>query len=645
MHDPIDLPGDLLGRDGPLARHLPHFRPRPQQQAMAHAVASVLARGDMLVAEAGTGTGKTFAYLVPVLASGRRTVISTGTHALQEQLFHRDIPLVREALGSPARVALLKGRSSYLCRYRLELAEHARDAVGDDPLPALRAWAEETERGEISECHAIAATDPFWQQVTSTVDNCLGTECPAWNDCHVVRARRAAMEADIVVVNHHLLFSDLLLRQEGHGELLPDAAAFVIDEAHQLPEIASRVFGIALSARQLVELARDSARALRAAGGGMPELEDAADVLEREVSAFRRVLGPSRRQAPWTASADRTAALDALCTAITHLRDALEPAAPRDKALDGCWRRSQALGARAQLFARGGEEEGGHVRWLEAGARSFTLHLTPLDFSATFRGSIARFDAAWVFTSATLAVGERFEHFTTRLGIDDAETARWDSPFDYPRNTLCYIPGDLPDPGVSGATAAVVDAVRPVLDASRGRAFLLFTSHHALREAARLFEERPPPFPVFVQGTLPHQALLAQFLATGDGVLLGTGSFWEGVDVRGSALSLVLIDKLPFAPPDDPVFQARAGALRSGGGNPFRDLQLPEAVIALKQGAGRLIRDVDDRGVLMLCDPRLFGRSYGRVFLDNLPPMPRTRALGDVIDFFAAADRLAEAAQ
>ncbi len=641
-----DRVADLLGGRGPLAQRLARFTPRPQQQEMAAAVARTLRRGGMLVAEAGTGTGKTYAYLAPALAAGRKTVISTGTKALQDQLFHRDIPLVREALAAPVTVALLKGRANYLCRYRLELAERTPELAEQETaarLHALREWAGYTASGEIAEFHAIPAGDSIWQQVTSNADNCLGQECPAWSECHVVKARRAAQEAELVVINHHLLFSDFLLRQEGFGELLPEAEAFVLDEAHQLPDIASRFFGLAVSGRQLSDLARDAVRALRAAGGAMPALEQTARVLERSVDGFRRALGGVQRQAAWREDAQsvqsrQTQALLRLRGDIDAMRDVLEQSAERDKGLESCWRRAQALAARVQLFAAEQSEESGaeHVKWLESSARSFTLHVTPMDFSATFRDSMSRYQAAWIFTSATLAVGEGFSHFTSRLGIEDADTARWDSPFDYERHTLCYLPSGMPDPGTRDYTAAVVAAARPVLAASAGRAFMLFTSHQGLREAARLLADEPPGYPVFVQGELPHQELLARFRAAGNGVLLGTASFWEGVDVRGQALSCVIIDKLPFASPDDPVFQARAALIRGRGGNPFRDHQLPAAVITLKQGAGRLIRDYDDCGVLMLCDPRLLNRSYGRVFLADLPPMPRTSSLEEVQDFFQA---------
>lgn len=648
MPDLLIGPAELLGRDGPFARRIPHFAPRAQQQAMATAVAATLDDGGLLVAEAGTGTGKTFAYLAPVFQRAGKVVISTGTKALQDQLFQRDIPLVKQALASPLHVALLKGRANYLCLHRLDLAGQSREIAlprAAARVQQVRAWAGRTRSGEISEVADIPGNDPFWHLVTSNAENCLGQDCPVYTDCHVIKARRAAQEADVVVINHHLLFSDILLRQEGFGELLPQAQAFILDEAHQLPELASRFFGTAVSGRQLGELARDSQRALYALSADMPRLEAGARALEQCVEAFRLALGDGQRQAAWPAASvppALDAAMHRLQDGVLALLEPLEAAAGRDKELENCWRRAQLLGARLRQFAGGtdaaedGAEPGERITWFETGARSFTLHVTPMDFAATFRASLERYQSAWVFTSATLAVGEDFGHFCTRLGIGDARAARWESPFNYAANAVAYLPRGLPEPGTQGYTAAVVQAARPVLAASGGRAFILFTSHHALQEAARLFARMDGfDYPVFVQGTLPHNELLERFRRAGNGVLLGTGSFWEGVDVRGPALSCVIIDKLPFAPPDDPVFQARAALMRARGGNPFRDYQLPAAVIALKQGVGRLIRDVDDRGVLMLCDPRLFSKSYGKVFLRNLPPMRRVRELAEIEQFYA----------
>jgi ATP-dependent DNA helicase DinG len=631
----------MLGPDGPVARALPGFTVRPRQQDMAERVMETLTEGGILISEAGTGTGKTLAYLAPVLMHGGKVVISTGTRTLQDQLFHRDIPLVRKALASPARVAMLKGRANYLCLHRFDEAERAAGSR-DERLAEVRAWLPRTYSGELSELPSIPDDDPLRHQLSSTTDNCLGQQCPQWSDCHVVKARQRAQDADVLVINHHLLFSDILLRDEGYGELLPDSASFVIDEAHQLPELASDFFGVAVGGRQLSELARDIQRALRALGGDMPQVEQAARQLERTTDGFRRALGGEQRQIAWREIVRRRgigAAVSELLHSLDQLDQQLEDAAARDKSLDNCRRRNQAVRARLRLFtgdydATDDESTGERIHWVECTRRSFVLRMTPMDFADTFRAAMSRYDGAWIFTSATLAVGGDFTHFSARLGITDAATAQWDSPFDYAGNALLYLPEGLPEPAARGFTAAAVDAMGPVLEASGGRAFVLFTSHRALQEAAAIFARRSTAYQLLVQGTLPHSELLERFRAAGNAVLLGTASFWEGVDVRGPALSCVIIDKLPFAPPDDPVLQARSELIRARGGNPFRDYQLPNAIVALKQGVGRLIRAVDDRGVLMLCDPRLMTRPYGRSFLRDLPPMRRARGLADVAAFF-----------
>jgi ATP-dependent DNA helicase DinG len=617
---------------------------------MAAAVDELLEEGGLLVCEAGTGTGKTFAYLVPILlhAAGK-VIVSTGTKALQDQLFHRDLPVAKDILASSARGALLKGRSNYLCLHRLEQAEHARDAR--DPraaarLHAVRGWSSRTESGEVSEVLGTSLGDPLHHQITSNIDNCLGQECAFFSECFVMKARRAAQEADVLVINHHLLFSDILLREEGFGELLPGAQAFVIDEAHQLPELASRFFGMAISARQLFDLGRDTLRSAQLLSGEFPGVERAVRGLERAVEGVCVALGARSRVAAWEeGTADRP--LDELHSELTGLRDLLRGVAERDKALANCLQRCESLDIRLSGFSTAGHGEapaGERVRWFESGSRSFVLHATPMDFADIFRRSIDRYQSSWLFTSATLAVGGSFRHFTGRLGIDDARTARWDSPFDFEANALLYLPEDLPEPNSPAHTAAVVETAKAVIAAANGGVFVLFTSHQAMQEAARLLSIAPVERPVFVQGTAPHNELLEEFRRAGNGVLIATASFWEGVDVRGPALSCVIIDKLPFAQPDDPVLQARGALLRERGGNPFRDYQLPAAVVALKQGIGRLIRDANDRGVLVICDPRLSTRSYGRVFLDNVPPMPRTHALADVIRFFSPSHASADAA-
>lgn len=630
---------ELLGPTGPLARRVSGFAPRPPQQRMAQAVAATLEEGGVLIVEAGTGTGKTFAYLIPALLSGTRVIISTGTRHLQDQLFHQDLPVVRRALKIPARVALLKGRSNYLCLYRLQATEQegrlASRAQAVE-LRRIRRWAGRTRSGDIAEITDVPETSSIWPRVTSTVDNCLGQECPRLEDCFLARARGAALAADVLVINHHLFCADLALKETGFAELLPGVEAVILDEAHQLPEIATHFFGRSLSGRQLTELARDTMVEQARDAADFPELRRRAEALESSEAALRESLGSAERRALWREVADQAAvreAISQLTEGLNRLREALKEAAQRGKGLESCARRTDDLAQRL-LALTGEERQPDSVSWFETRGRGFTLSLTPLDIAPSFRARMEAQPGAWIFTSATLAVGEGFEHFAARLGLRDYAGLRLDSPFDFARNTLLYHPPGLPDPTSSQYTAALLEAVLPVLEASRGRAFLLFTSHRALREAEEGLAGRLN-YPLLVQGAAPKAMLLQDFRALGNAVLLGTASFWEGVDVRGEALSCVVIDRLPFASPGDPVLQARIESLRQRGEDPFLSYQLPQAVIALKQGVGRLIRDVSDRGVLVLCDPRLLTRSYGRVFLDSLPPMPKTRDLARVRAFFA----------
>lgn len=625
----------LFGPDGLLCERLRGFAYRPQQLAMAEAVAEVLASSGTLICEAGTGTGKTYAYLVPALLSERRVLISTGTRNLQDQLFHRDLPRVKSALGRPVDTALLKGRGNYLCRYRLAVAVHDEplaDAVLRAELAQVRDWAAVTRRGDIAEV-GLPDDAKIWPNVTSTSDNCLGQECPDWATCHLVEARRRAQEADLVVINHHLLCADLALKDEGFGEILPGADCFIIDEAHQLADIASSFFGLSISGRQLLDLARDSEAEYQREAGDVPAILGATADLRAGVQALRLALGVADRRGPWRDLAEGTetgAALTQLSARLEALKRALDAVSGRGKGLDSCLARCSDLIERLTALS---DDDGEAVRWFETQGRGFRLHQTPLEVASQLAPQLNRRQVAWIFTSATLAVGEDFGHFIRQLGIEEARTERWESPFDYSRQALWYGPTGLPDPASPDYTRAVAELAIEILGLSRGRAFLLFTSHRALREAAAFLESRLP-FPMLVQGRAPRAELLGRFAELGNAVLLGSASFWEGVDVRGEALSCVLIDKLPFASPGDPVLAARIDALRQRGGNPFRDFQLPRAVIALKQGAGRLIRDSSDRGLLVVCDPRLLTRSYGRQFIASLPPMERTRDLARVAAFF-----------
>lgn len=639
----MDDLSEIFGEDGPLAAAIPGFATRHEQIAMAGEVARALRSQGRLVVEAGTGTGKTFAYLVPALLSNRRVIVSTGTRNLQDQLFHRDLPTVARAIGRPVRVALLKGRANYLCTHRLELAE--QQAIGRGlrrevatTLPLVREWSRITRHGDISELARLSDAHPVWPWVTSTRDNCLGPDCPSFDRCHVVEARREAQAADVVVVNHHLLLADLVLKEEGFGDLLPGADAIIIDEAHQLPEVAANFLGFTVSSRQLQSLARDLAAELIASSPRNEVSAAFAQTVESRLIDVQDSLRPGQERCEFKDWPSATIeSLERLQRLLGELIASLTEAAKDNAGLAALRRRSVELSMRLGMMI--GNEEGTQtpsVRWAQTSTYGVSFHYVPIDVAEQLGGLIEAHASAWVCTSATLAVGASFDHFMQRVGMKDATTARFGSPFDYERQTLLYLPRGIDSPSSSNHTRHVVEAALPVLQASGGRAFLLFTSHRALQVAAEILLQRlgpELPFPILVQGDGPREALLSKFRDHGNAVLLGTSSFWEGVDVKGAALSVVVIDKLPFAVPDDPVLKARLDAIERRGGNPFFEEQIPQAVITLKQGVGRLMRDPNDFGVIMLCDQRLRTRGYGRIFLDSLPPMPRTERLEEVEQF------------
>ena len=608
---------------------------------MAQAIHEAIERTEVLVAEAGTGTGKTFAYLVPALLAGGKVIVSTGTKTLQDQLFDRDLPAVRKALAAGASTALLKGRANYVCLYRLrrsaEAGLHSREDASQ--LRRIQRFATSSPTGDRADLADVPEDAPVWAHATSTRDNCLGQACPDYGDCFVMRARRNALAADVVVINHHLFFADVVLRDEGISELLPACNTVIFDEAHQLPETARLFFGETVSSTQLVEIARDARAELRAAGGASPELEALANRMEKAARDLRLALGDTASRLSWSQALHLPGfadSLEVLQRCLRQFQEPLEAQAERSEGLAACARR--AATARAALARMRETEATEEVRWVEVFAHGARLHVTPLSSAELFSRQMADHPRAWIFTSATLAMGEEFGHFTRELGLGEAQTRRWASPFDFPNQALLYLPKGLPaDPNDAAFTDAVVDAALPVIEASGGRAFLLFTTLRALRKAHERL--RTLRYPLLVQGTGSRSELLARFRSLGNAVLLGSQSFWEGVDVRGEALSVVVIDKLPFAPPDDPVLAARIEAIRAREGNPFTELQLPQAVLQLKQGAGRLIRDETDRGVLMLCDPRLVSKAYGRQILKSLPPMKPTRSLAEVAEFLGARQR------
>src|SRR6266705_1053225 len=623
----------VFGRHGPLAAKISEYRVRSQQVEMAVRVAEAIRDNAALVCEAGTGTGKTFAYLVPALLSAGKVIISTGTKTLQDQLYHRDLPTVRDALKVPVTTALLKGRANYVCHYHLErnLAESRQP--GREPatdLQRIARFARVTRTGDKSELADVPEDAPAWGLATSTRENCLGQSCPKFRDCFVMAARREALAADLVVVNHHLFFADVVLKDEGMAELLPACNTVIFDEAHQLPETATLFFGETLSTGQLIDFARD-ARAEALVGAMDKAARDLRLALSGESARFSAAsVGRNRGFSDALASLD--SALGSLCIA-------LEPLAARSEGLARCADRARE--AQALLGRWRDDSRADCVRWVEVFSHSLELNATPLSVAGVFRRQLDGHPRAWIFASATLAVGGDFSHYLSGMGLDDARTACWDSPFDYAGHALLYVPKKLPDPNSDEHTRAVIAASLPLIRASGGRAFLLFTTLRAMRRAQGLlreeFRRQGLGLPLLIQGEGSRSELLERFRRLGNAVLVGAASFWGGVDVRGEALSLVVIDKLPFAPPEDPVLAARLESLEREGRNPFLDYQLPQAVISLKQGAGRLIRDETDRGVLVICDPRLFSRPYGRRILASLPPMKLARELDQVLLFIAAS--------
>ncbi|MDO9454223.1 MAG: ATP-dependent DNA helicase [Stagnimonas sp.] len=613
----------LFAEGGTLTQAIPGFVPRAAQQQMAAAVAQAFESGENLIVEAGTGTGKTFAYLAPALKSGKRVVISTGTKNLQDQLFGRDLPRLREALGTRLRVSLLKGRSNYLCLHRMHKARQdvrARQAWAR--LAEIEQWSRDTPNGELSDMPGEAPDETFAARISSTADNCLGSKCPDFADCFVVKARRAAAAADLVVVNHALLFADHIIRQEGF-RVLPGADAVVIDEAHQLPEMALRHFGQRVSTQQLQALARDTAS----------EVDKWNDTPDLTLALTELVEATARLEAQFASGGLRERLREfhgrfgvadtvlLLGEKIDTVVQCLKPLEERTAEFSGCLERALKLQERWYVVSDNDTRDQ-QVRWVEPIGRGGALNATPLEVAKPFAEMRAAHPGAWIFTSATLAAGKDFQHFSGPLGLSGTPELKLDSPFDYATQARLWLPPNLPEPNDPAYTGACAAAMRPVIDASGGGAFVLCTSHRALQSYAGLLRNALPHLPVLAQNDFPKAELLRRFVEAGNAVLVATASFWEGVDVKGHALRLVIIDKLPFAAPGDPVLDAKLDAIKQAGGNPFNDDQLPRAIVTLRQGVGRLIRDETDRGLLMLCDPRLKSKSYGRKVLASLPPMP-----------------------
>ena len=660
---------NIFGPEGPLARSIEGFRHRQSQIEMAEKIDAAIKRAGVLVAEAGTGTGKTYAYLVPALQSGGKVIISTGTKNLQDQLFKRDIPTVIKALGIPVSTALLKGRANYVCLHHLDGAiADGRFLTREDTkhIRVVRRFADRclagSGTGDKAELPDVSERSSVWTAAVSTRENCLGSQCSQYTDCFVMKARKAAMEAEVVVVNHHLFFADLVLKDDGAQDLLPACNTVIFDEAHQLPETATMFFGEVVTTSQLIELARDSRLAGVEHAGDFKDLQESAGALDKAARDLRLVMVEDNARVPGKAASDRDGFGDAYADTqekIAELREMLESQADRAQELANCLERADEFANRLTRWQDSAIE--GYVRWAEVFGHSLAFHLTPLSIANIFKGQVFGQKRAWIFTSATLAVKGEFSHYQSEMGLqgvgpaddfdDDAfaergvETAFWPSPFDYPNQALLYVPEKLPAPNTFEHTEAVVAAALPLIEAAGGRTFLLFTSLKAMDrafESLRLHaEKRGWQFPLMVQGEGTRNELLERFRKLGNAVLVASQSFWEGVDVKGDALSLVVIDKLPFAPPDDPVLAARIDAINQSGGNAFMQYQVPHAAIVLKQGAGRLIRDETDRGVLMICDPRLVEKPYGKRIWQSLPPMRRTRVEAEAVEFFNLVNEVA----
>ena len=630
-----------FAQEGALAKAIKGFSPRQAQTDMALDVAEAIDQQSSLIVEAGTGTGKTFAYLIPAFLAlnpkkPKKIVVSTGTKNLQEQLFHKDIPLIKKVLASNAQVALLKGRANYLCNYRLAQYQDSRgqlDAQMLQDLVKLKTWANGTQSGDIGELVNVSEDSTIFPFVTSTLDNCLARDCPDYEACHLVRARKKASDADIIVVNHHLFFADLALKDTGFGELIPKAQVMIFDEAHQIGDIASEYFGEAFSSKQLVDLCTDVLQVHRSSLSDVKQLGLAAEKLQKTCQEFRLLFNYDPERGNWREKykqAQFQQKFANLKIDLDFLYQVIKLCVSRNEAIDNCFDRAVNLLAQYEVMAN--VEAYGMSFWYETTPRSVVLHQTPLTVSDKFSAVVKESGAGWIFTSATLAVDNSFNHFAQHLGLQDAKQLLLGSPFDYHAQSQLVVPRYLPQANDKNRALKLAELAQPLIKASKGACFMLFTSYRVMHQVAEILAESIDNT-LLVQGQMAKRKLLEQFVEQDSAVLLATASFWEGIDVRGDKLTCVIIDKLPFASPDDPLLQARCEDVRRQGGEPFTQIQLPQAVISLKQGVGRLIRDISDRGVMVICDDRLVNKPYGETFLKSLPDMKRSRDINKAAQF------------
>lgn len=633
----------VFGPDGRLKSTLPGFQYRRGQWQMAEAVSRALKRKYYLVVEAGTGTGKTLAYLIPALLSGLKVVISTGTKNLQEQILQKDLPLIRKCLGLRFRVALMKGRNNYLCLRRwdnLHKLAHKSSLIEDSHLKTIAQWLGKTRTGDRAELTMLPEDMPVWSLISSGPEQCLAGRCPYQANCFITRMRQRAASANLIVVNHHLFFADLAVRQKGYGEVIPFYEALIFDEAHQIEDVAIQYFGSSVSTWRAEEMLRDAHRAAILAGG-MPR--SLSNTIERCWKIFQELFSSFSLLLPETEGKCRLKAenipglanrcLPDLLNTLTRLAKGMKTLKNATEETDRISQRAEQL--RDELYFIMEASDRASVYWCEKRGKGIFLHAHPIDISEEMKKRLYIKIPCGIFTSATLSVAGRFDYFKHRVGLNsDTEDMLIPTAFDFASQTLLYIPRNAPDPRQPGFAGAVAEEVREILKASRGRAFVLFTSHHNL---IKVFEALKGhlEYSVMIQGERPRTALLEEFRKDVSSVLFATSSFWEGVDVRGEALSCVIIDKLPFESPTEPIVEARIEKIASEGGNPFYDYQVPNAIVSLRQGAGRLIRDITDRGAIAILDGRILNYRYGRLFLQSLPPMPLTRDLEEVRRFFA----------